>query len=213
MSLKNILVAAAVSVASLPRAIEDLKIKDDGELASIFSDLTGGMSVATDNLLNGTKYAVQAVINDVDTPERVAEFVAKKVALLPKAAPVVVAAVVAEVDGLTVSEVVATGEEASEEVADEAAPAGSMNSLIATSEPTVAKRGRGRPKLTETAYDRAVAVMNAATTRDRGELTKLLVASGVNKSSAAVYAWRAGKQGDLTSLSAPTADAGDEATA
>jgi hypothetical protein len=59
-----------------------------------------------------------------------------------------------------------------------------------------AKRGRGRPKLAETAYDRAVAILKAlpADAENKARVDAV-VASGIKKSSAAVYVSKAKREG------------------
>ncbi len=68
----------------------------------------------------------------------------------------------------------------------------------------VAKRGRGRPKLAVTAYDRARDAMVATGSADTATLLAAVTALNIKKSSAAVYLHRARKEGVIPAAPAAT---------
>jgi hypothetical protein len=74
--------------------------------------------------------------------------------------------------------------------------------IAETGNTIVAKRGRGRPKLAETAYDRAVGAMILTGASDTATLLAACTAIGIKKSSAAVYLSTARKNGLVASPAA-----------
>jgi hypothetical protein len=195
----KVLESNGLNVASVARAVAEVDKLEDAVLEKLVWEATDGLVVAeSHNLLMAAKQAVNAIINlgTNATPDKVAAHIAKRIKLVPKPveAAVAVGAAVEVAEGFTATEVVEA-----EAVAD--APP-SMASLVTESVSTPAKRGRGRPKLAETAYDRAVALIRAAGTADREALMGLLETKGFKRSSAYVYVWKAGKAGVLSESAA-----------
>lgn len=193
--MKNLLEARNIPSNEASRAVAAINDLSETDQASLLSELTGGLTVEGEhNLLMATKYAVQAVVilGENATAEKVAANVQKKYALnQPNTTPV---AVVAAVEDITATEVVtvpeATETESVEaEATESASDAPSLASLAATV-PTVTGRRRGRPKLAETGFDRAKAILSGSAETDRTKLAELLVANGFKLNSAKVYVWK-----------------------
>ena len=185
----KVLEAHGLNTASVNRAVGEVDKLADAALEKLVWDATDGLVVAeSHNLLGAAKQAVNAIINlgANATPEKVAAHIEKRIKLIakPVVAPVAAAPVaeVVESEGLTATEVEAAVPEAP-----------SMASMVTESVTTTAKRGRGRPKMAVTAYDRALEFIKASGLADAAALTAMLESKGFKKNSAAVYVWRARK--------------------
>lgn len=204
----QILVKYGIPTDSSARAVEATKGLSDEALESLIFDATDGGSLPTSEKLGtAAAHAVNAIINldkvGEATPERVAAQIAKRVPFNPPAPKTVTVQVAAAV----VEETTATETESETAEAEATASDAALNALATpTTVSTPAKRA-GRPKLAETAYDRAVAYIATQKGVARKLLPGMLVEAGIvaKKTSAAVYVCKAAKAG-LLDEPAPAAE-------
>lgn len=165
--MQDILNDYNVNSTSVSRAVQSINGMDEATLTRF--NLEFGLSgLPTDAIATAAKYAAHAVINGAETPEKVEAFVRSKLGPSLEAIEV----------------------EASPNVTPPA-PEQEAEQEVAPAADTAPKRGRGRPKLAETAYDRARAIMEAQPDQsNRKALIEAVVNSGVKATSAAVYASR-----------------------
>ena len=186
------------SVVDATAFVDTMPSEDASLFASLF-DISGG-----DNPNLIAKYICNAVLTGENDLNRVKAYVAGR-------AKAFASSVVKEVPAETVPVVysapviVETAPEPEVTVTVETAPEVVVKApvtvphvaptIITGPEVIVAKRGRGRPKLAETAYDRAVKIMQGLSKHDTKSVIAALEAAGIKKSSAHVYLCNARQAG------------------
>jgi hypothetical protein len=180
-----------VSVTQAVQAVSDLS-EDDASLFNSLFDFS-----YPDNPVLAAKYIANAVVKGENDPAKVRAYVQAR---LNTAAQAVVKEVPALIVAPTV-EAVETAPETSQEVTEavsETVTEPNTSTVEAAQEASteasvefIAKPRRGRPKLAETAYDRAVKVLNDLGKYDTKSMVAALTATGVPKNSAHVYICKA----------------------
>lgn len=179
-------------------AFVDAMPSEDASLFTSLFDIHGG-----DNPNLIAKYICNAVLKGENDLNRVKAYVSSRVKALSAAVvkevpadlvPVVYSAPVV-VEVAPEPEVTVTVDDAPETTVEAPTPAVDAAPIVAVPEVIQAKRGRGRPKLAETAYDRAVKIMRSLDKYDTKTVISALEAAGIKKSSAHVYLCNARQAG------------------
>lgn len=173
--MREVLEQFNVSTASVARAVQsvtDLHPRDISALATALA-LTVEAPEETEIAV---KYAVHGILNDVPD-DKLNEFVAFKMLAYRKGSSTG-ALPKPSFTGKVVE--VTVNEEETVKVAEVNADSVEVGPV----------RKRGRPKMKETAYDRAVKMIEDADTGETAKLLKLLTSSGIAEASAKVYLWK-----------------------
>lgn len=159
-----------IPTASVNRAVQSVNGLSNHTIAQMVKEF--GLEISTDENHRAAKCIVHALLSGASDKDAVVNFVYKRVARLE---PVVQTAAVT-VDSFQTVSVISSG------------------GIVATTAPLAAVStitGKmGRQKLGNSAFNRAVTLLDESNHLSRSAKIDSLIAAGIKKSSAVVYLWR-----------------------